>query len=219
MSSTHLELLDKNRLAAFNALKTFADEGTLAGGTALSLQIEHRHSFDFDVFLQREIKRKDFLKLKSVFEIESVELSTADQLTVVTTNGINLTLLHYDYPPLFEKVLTLALPLYAVKDIALDKVFTIGRRALWRDYVDLFFILKLGFSRLSELVELSPKKFGVEFNPKLFLEQLVFFKDLQITKISFVKETHSPNEIQNFLEEQVKEFTRGAVVTYRSRRH
>jgi hypothetical protein len=212
MSSTHLELLDENRLTAFKTLKVFADEGTLAGGTALSLQIEHRHSFDFDVFLGREIKRKDFLKLKSVFAIKNVEFSTADQLTVVTADGINITLLHYYYPPLFAKVPTLSLPLYAVKDIALDKALTIGRRAVWRDYVDLFFILKLSLSNIPELIELAPKKFGVEFNPKLFLEQLVFFKDLQITKTSFVKEAPPPEEIQIFLKEQAKEFTRSAQI-------
>lgn len=206
MSLTHLELLDKKSLAAFKALKIFKDEGTLAGGTALSLQIEHRHSFDFDIFLKREIKRKDLLKLKSIFEIESVEFSTSDQLTVITTDGINITLLHYYYQPLFEKVPTLSLPLYSIKDIALDKTFTIGRRALWRDYVDLFFVLKLGHTDIFELAKLSQKKFGVGFNPKLFLEQLVFFKDLQITKTSFIKEKYSPEEIKKFLEKEAEKF-------------
>ncbi len=206
MSSIHLELLDKKRLTTFKALKIFKDEGALAGGTALSLQIEHRHSFDFDIFLEREIKRKDLLKLKSIFEIEGVEFSTSDQLTVVTTDGINITLLHYYYQSLFEKVPTPSLPLYSIKDIALDKTFTIGRRALWRDYVDLFFVLKLGRTDIFELAKLSQKKFGVEFNPKLFLEQLVFFKDLQITKTSFIKEKYSPEEIKKFLEKEAEKF-------------
>lgn len=176
MSSTHLELLDKKHFAAFKALKILKGEGALAGGTALSLQIEHRHSFDFDIFMEREIKRRDLLKLKDILGIESVELSTSDQLTVITVEGINITLLHYYYQPLFEKVPTPSLPLYSVKDIALDKTFTTGRWALWRDYVDLFFTLKLGYTNVRELTELSPKKFGIEFNPKLFLEQLIFFK-------------------------------------------
>ena len=133
MSSIHLELLDKKRLAAFNALGIFKDEGALAGGTALSLQIEHRHSFDFDIFLEREIKRKDFSQLKNAFEIRSTEL--------------------------------------------------------------------------------SQKKFGVEFNPKLFLERLVYFKDLQITKTSFIKESPSPKEIQHFLKDQARKFTTEGFLT------
>lgn len=206
MSSIHLELLDKDRRSIFEALEIYKEEGTLAGGTALSLQIEHRHSFDFDIFLQREIKRKDFLKLKNAFGIRSVELSTPEQLTVTTSKGVNITLVYYFYKALFEKVVTPSLPLYSVKDVALDKAFTIGRRALWRDYVDLFFLLKLGYLDIFELIELSQKKFEVEFNPKLFLEQLVYFKDLEITKISFIKEGYSPGEIKDFLKDQVGEF-------------
>lgn len=213
MSSIHLELLDKKRLAAFNALGIFKDEGALAGGTALSLQIEHRHSFDFDIFLEREIKRKDFSQLKNAFEIRSTELSTPDQLTVVTVEGINITLLHCYYKPLFKKVQTISLPLYSIRDIALDKAFTIGRRAVWRDYVDLFFVLESGHINVLELVELSQKKFGVEFNPKLFLEQLVYFKDLQITKTSFIKESPSPKEIQHFLKDQARKFTTEGFLT------
>lgn len=57
-----------------------------------------------------------------------------------------------------------------------------------------------------ELVKLGEKKFGVEFNPKLFLEQLIYFEDIEISKISFVKEEPSVLEIQDFLKQQVKKF-------------
>lgn len=202
MSSIHLELLDKKRRETFKGLKIFDEEGTLAGGTALALQIKHRLSFDFDIFLYREIKRKDFLKLEEAFGVKRTETNTSDQLTVTTRDGINVTLVRYYHSPLFEKVRTSSLPLYSVKDIAADKAFTIGRRAVWRDYVDLFFILKQNHSNIFELANLAESKFGTEFNPKLFLEQLVFFKDLQISKIDFVEKDYSPKEIQAFLEEQ-----------------
>jgi len=202
MSSIHLELLDKKRRKTFKGLKIFDEEGTLAGGTALALQIKHRLSFDFDIFLYREIKRKDFLKLEEAFGVKRTETNTSDQLTVTTRDGINVTLVRYYHSPLFEKVRTSSLPLYSVKDIAADKAFTIGRRAVWRDYVDLFFILKQNHSNIFELANLAESKFGAEFNPKLFLEQLVFFKDLQISKIDFVEKDYSPKEIQTFLEEQ-----------------
>lgn len=204
MSSIHLELLDKKRLSVFKSLKIFKGKGTLAGGTALSLQIKHRHSFDFDIFFEHEIKQKHLEKLKSTFDIKKVEFPISDQLTVITSEGINITLVHYYYRPLFKKIETPSLPLYSIKDIALDKAFTIGRRAVWRDYVDLFFILKEKHTDIFELAKSAPKKFGSDFNLKLFLEQLVFFKDLELTKISFIKKEHSLEEIKKFLEEQVK---------------
>lgn len=206
MSSIHLELLDEKRRKTFEGLKIFEREGTLAGGTALSLQIKHRLSFDFDVFLYREIKRKDFLKLEKAFGVKRTEINTPDQLTITTNDDVNTTLVRYYHQPLFEKVRTSSLPLYSVRDLAADKAFTVGRRAVWRDYVDLFFILKQEGLDIFKLTKLAQSKFGAEFNPKLFLEQLIFFKDLEVAQISFVKEGYSEEEIKSFLEDCAKMF-------------
>jgi len=70
----------------------------------------------------------------------------------------------------------------------------------------LFFILKRDLVDIFGLIKLSEQKFGVEFNPKLFLEQLIYFEDIEISKISFVKEEPSVLEIQHFLKQQVKKF-------------
>lgn len=208
MSHLHYDLLNKERMKVFEKLKAFKKEAILAGGTALFLQIAHRFSFDFDIFLKREVKRTDLLKLRRLFKIKEVRLNTSQQLTVVTSENILITLVYYPYKPLFKTVSTISLPLFSVKDITLDKAFTIGRRALWRDYVDLFCLLKNGYINFPEVVKLAEKKFDVEFNPRLFLEQLIYFKDLQIetTKISFIKKRYSSQEIKNFLKKQVENF-------------
>ena len=188
MLSIHLELLDKERKEVFEKLKIFSKIAILGGGTALSLQIVHRLSFDFDLFLERPLKKEDLLRIKKTFKIAGVQINTSEQLTVITDNNVDITLLYYPYRPVFPKVITPSLPLYAVEDIAANKAYTVGRRAIWRDYVDLFFILKRDLVDIFGLVKLSEKKFGVEFNPKLFLEQLIYFEDIEISKISFVKE-------------------------------
>lgn len=206
MLSIHLELLDKERRKVFENLRVFSEMAVLGGGTALALQIAHRLSFDFDLFLDRQLERKDFLKLKKAFKLVKVEINTPEQLTVITDNNVDITLLYYPYRPVFPKVITPSLPLYAVEDIAANKAYTVGRRAAWRDYVDLFFVLKQKIVDIFELVKLGEKKFGVEFNPKLFLEQLIYFEDIEISKISFVKEEPSVLEIQDFLKQQVKKF-------------
>lgn len=208
MSLIHLDLLDKKQKLAFKKLKIFRRSAVLAGGTALSLQIAHRYSFDFDLFLERKITRQDFLKLTENFRIKEAKINTSDQLTVITAEGIGITLVHYYFKPLFQKIMTSFLPLESVKDIAADKAFTIGRRAVWRDYVDLFFILKRGYIDIFDLVKLSQKKFGLEFNPKLFLEQLIFFEDLEVTKTFFIKEKFSAPEIQEFLKKEVIRYTK-----------
>lgn len=205
MSSIHLELLDKKRKKVFEKLAIFRKSATLGGGTALFLQGAHRYSLDFDLFLSRGITRKDFRKLQVNLGVKKVGVNTNEQLDIVTRQGVKVTLARYYYQPLFKKNSSSFLPLFSIKDIAADKAMTIGRRAVWRDYVDLFFILKRGYTDILNLLKLSQKKFGVEFAPKLFLEQLVYFQDLEITEISFVKEKYSPNEIQEFLKNKVKE--------------
>lgn len=100
------------------------------------------------------------------------------------------------------------IPLYDLKDIALDKARTIGRRGIWRDYVDLYFLLKGKQIQLKELLELSKKKFGADFAPKLFLEQLTYFGDIEDYTIEYVGQKINSEEIKKFLKEKVKQFKR-----------
>lgn len=211
MSSIHLELLDKERQATFEKLKIFRNQATLAGGTALCLQIAHRLSFDFDLFLEREIKNSDYLKLTKTFKIREIRIRTSEQITIITREDVGITLFFYPYKPLFEKVKTPSVPLFSIKDIAADKAYTIGRRATWRDYVDLFFILKWKYANILAVVGWAQKKFGVEFNPILFLEQLVYFEDLEFPQMSFIKEKCSIVQIQDFLKKQAREFKKQKV--------
>lgn len=206
MFHLYYDLLGKVRRRTFESLGLFKKDAALAGGTALCLQIAHRLSFDFDLFLGREINKADLRKLRRLFKIKEVRLNTSEQLNVVTSENIFITLVYYPYKPLFKKVSTISLPIFSLKDIALDKAFTIGKRALWRDYVDLFFLLKKDYIILKEVVKLAEEKFDIEFNPRLFLEQLIYFKDLETTKISWVKEKYSLKEIQDFFKKQVKDF-------------
>jgi len=191
-------------MKTFEKLKIFRNDAVLGGGTALALQIAHRYSYDFDLFFKRELGRKDILRLKEEIKIKDIELNTTEQINVISGYNIRLNLIFYPFKPLFKVIKTSSLSLLSIKDIALDKAYTIGRRAIWRDYVDIFFLLKDGYITIHEILKSAPKKFGPEFNKRLFLEQLIYFKDLQITKISFFKEEFSENGIKKFLLKEVK---------------
>lgn len=206
MSSIHLEILDKKRKEVFGRLKAFKKKGYLAGGTALALQIRHRYSFDFDIFLDREVQKKDYLLLKKYFTVKEVGPNTSEQLSIITKDEIGITLVFYPYKPLFSPIKTESLPLSFYKDIMVDKAFTIGRRATWRDYVDMFWLLREKYISLSETIELAKKKFQEEFNEKLFLEQLVYFNDLRKFDVQFVKQKYFKDTIKKHLIEEVKEY-------------
>jgi len=206
MSSIHLELLDKNRGEVFEALKIFREDAVLGGGTALCLQIAHRFSYDFDLFLPREITSRDFRILEKAFVLERVDLNTPDQLNVVTKSAVKVTLLYYPYERLFSDVQTESLSLISVKDLAADKAFTIGRRAAWRDYVDAYFLIK-SYISISELISLAEKKFAKVFNAKLFLEQICYFEDLEPAPIDFVGDHPTNDEVKGFLIREAKIYT------------
>lgn len=50
ISNIHLELLDKARQEVLQKLIPVTANFVLGGGTALTLQLAHRKSFDFDFF-------------------------------------------------------------------------------------------------------------------------------------------------------------------------
>lgn len=65
--------------------------------------------------------------------------------------------------------------------LAAMKAYALGMRAKWKDYVDLYFIMK-DFHSLSEIIQQAEKIFGDEFNEKIFRTQLSYFKDINYSE-------------------------------------
>ena len=189
MTKIYLELLDKSRLEVFKKLSFLKTKAILAGGTALCLQLKHRFSFDFDLFLPKPVTRRDLASLRKVFKISKVLYQTEDQLMVLTDKKVQITLVYYWFKPLFSRIDGKHLYLYDYRDIAADKAVTIGRRNAWRDYYDLFYLMKKKILSLEEIIKLGKKKFGVEFAEHLFLSQLTYFDILQS-----ISGTHTPHQ-------------------------
>jgi len=208
MSKIHLELLDKKRQEVFHKLSYFKKDGYLAGGTALALQINHRRSVDFDIFIDKPISKNFKLKVKKIFGAVNFYINSSDQISFNIKEGIGVTFIWYYYPKISSLVTTNSISLASVFDIAADKAETLGRRAVWRDYVDLFFLLKWRILSLEQIIKLAKKKFRGDFVEIQFLEQLPYFADLQKTPVEFIKEKYSDDEIKAFLEKEVEVYIR-----------
>lgn len=208
MSDLFLEILDQNRQETFSKLGKFSDLGVLAGGTALALQIGHRLSFDFDIFTNQPLTKNLWDKIRRVFGSDCTRtMEVEGQLNFLTPQFVSVTFFHADFPPLFPVVKTSFIDLFDPRDIATNKAYTIGRRGKWRDYVDLYFLLKEKRITIQEIINLSQKRYQNEFPTKLFLEQLCYFDDIENYEIKFCHEEISPETIKNFLVEEVKKFT------------
>jgi hypothetical protein len=204
----HREVLTKPAAPLFTSLGQFSGF-YLAGGTALALQIGHRVSVDFDMFSDTEIKRTLLPRLHTVFPNATIAplINNADELTALV-DTVKVTFLRYPFPTIAPLVLAEGVLMLSVKEIAATKAYTIGRRGAFKDYVDLYFSLVEGHTTLAEIIGMADKKFGVEFNSRLFLEQLVFLDDVEDTEIEFLKPAVTRAEILRYFEAAVVGYAR-----------
>ncbi len=209
ISNIHLELLDKDRQEVLQKLIPITADFVLGGGTALALQLIHRKSFDFDFFSSSQIPKKLLEKLSTVLKIENIVVDTPDELTFFTIDTVKITFLYYPFKPLFEHVkVEGGLRLFPIQEIALQKAYTIGRRGEYRDYFDLYTILKGGYIDLKELTTSAKQVYNGAFDEKLFLEQLVYYGDLlsfDVTPTSKIQ-LPTPDEIKQYFESLVKTY-------------
>lgn len=202
-----LAQLDQERQKVFYQLKNFKKDFILAGGTAIMLQIGHRLSYDFDLFTDKEIDERILKKVKSVFGGQvSLDIVSNEIVFVKTGNNIDIHLVLHPFKTLKEPIVTSAINIFHLDDLAANKAYVLGRRAVWRDYVDLFFLLKWNYYRLDAIIALAKRKFNYDFNEKLFLEQLVYFKDVNVVDLVFLQERYLPSQIKSFLEKEVKKY-------------
>jgi predicted nucleotidyltransferase component of viral defense system len=145
------------------------------------------------------------LKVEKAFKNFKREIivNNSEQLTV-KLNGINLTFVKYPFPLVFKLKEYRDVKMLSVEEIAATKAYVLGRRATMKDYIDLYFILKEGFLDLGELIRICRKKYGDNFEPRLFLEQLVFIEDVKKIPVLFLGKRIGLVEILVLFEKEIK---------------
>lgn len=174
----HQEILTEEQAKLLPLVELFIKDFGLVGGTAISLQIGHRRSIDFDLFTNKEFKNERIRKIvaKHGWKVEKVFKDEDGQFTF-HVNDVQFTFFHYpfkiSYPKNFKK--TLRMP--DLLTLAAMKAYALGRRAKWKDYVDLYFIINK-YHSIEKIINKGKRIFKGEFNEKLIREQLAYFKDI-----------------------------------------
>jgi len=196
----HKEVLSKEQTALLPLIKLFSSEFYLAGGTAVALHIGHRRSIDFDLFTHSGIKRVRIKKMldNSKFQVQNILYEDAQQIHLIV-NSVKITFFSFPtpirYPIDFEGIIKLP----TLLELAAMKAYALGGRAKWKDYVDLYFILKNHYS-LKEISKNAKEIFQAFFNEKLLREQLSYFKDIDYSEnLEYLAEGIGDEEIKNFL--------------------
>lgn len=169
-------ILSSQQTELLPLLREFSDGFGLVGGTAIALHLGHRRSIDFDLFTSGKLDHDRIRRtIRNLNRIDSTIVENPDELTLVT-RGVKLTFLSYPFPLQYGQRLDDIIRLPDIITLAAMKAFALGKRAKWKDYVDLYFVFKK--SSLSEILQRSRSIFKHEFNEKLFREQLAYFEDI-----------------------------------------
>jgi len=196
----HIEVLSEEQQRLLPLIKSFSSEYYLAGGTAIALYIAHRRSIDFDLFTNADIERigvRNIIK-KGGFNIEGLLYESFDQIHLII-NSIKMTFLSFPFKNIQLTNFNDIIKIPTLLDLAAMKTYALGGRAKWKDYVDLYFILKDHYE-LKKLSDRAASIFGADFNEKLLREQLCFFDDIDYSeKVEYIKSDINETEIKKFL--------------------
>ena len=196
----HLNVLNETQLTQLNLLKNFKREFTLVGGTAIALQIGHRKSIDFDLFKSIPFSSQ---KVKSKLSEKNIRFSILfedfDGMHL-QIDGVKWTFFYYPYDIKLSLIKTTTFNMPDLLTLAAMKAYAIGRRSKWKDYVDLYILLKKHFS-LNEISEQALQIFGDSFSKKMFKIQLGYFEDMDYSEpIEWIVKPIPDEEIKSFLQ-------------------
>jgi predicted nucleotidyltransferase component of viral defense system len=190
---------------------------TLVGGTALSLQIEKRQSEDLDftkwITKKGEKHEVDWptikKELESVGEIKSYEIGSLEHVTF-DFEGVKLSF--YAAPrkaiPSMERISYLNnLYVADIASIGAMKMETMLRRSKFRDYYDIYSILKEGVD-IQQMIDAALEHSDHKLRTRGLLAMLTngsrFIKDKGFEELQAVYDV-SANDIQEYIKQKLLE--------------
>lgn len=195
-------VIDKDR---YKLLKDITDTISIPnyymiGGTALSLQLDLRESYDFDFCVPENFNNE--LLLKEIQRLGQTEVKQNQKGTVdVILNGVQVSFFYYPNPVIKEFVKVEEMPklkMASVLDIAVMKVVAIGGRGSKKDFFDLYNIMNKSNITIDELAKGLIQKCGTNVNFANIVMGLSYFEDAQqeILPKTFVE--YNWEEIEKF---------------------
>ncbi len=175
----------------------------LSGGSALALYMGHRQSENLDFFTyENSFNKQEIFEYLNRFDNARILNQTHEQVDVligtvkVTFFNAKWSFLRPDKPDQFN--------LATIESIAAMKVNVLFLRAKYRDYYDLYFLVKrcLDLKKVFECgLFIMP-----EISFKLFATALMYVDDIEDDAIDFLEpiEKLSKNKIRDFFQSELK---------------
>ena len=177
----HIEILTDRQKELLPYFSPFKRSFYLVGGTAIALYLGHRRSIDFDLSSFSRLRKRDiWRKLDKIPYWKKRIAEDTDQLHL-SMNEIKVTFFNYPYQITHPTSLNKVISMPTLLSLAAMKAFALGRRAKWKDYVDLYFLIRNHFT-ITEISEEARRLYEDLFSVKLFREQLAFHKDIDYSE-------------------------------------
>jgi predicted nucleotidyltransferase component of viral defense system len=183
---------------AFDSLSEFK----LVGGTALALQLGHRHSVDIDMFCfsqfdRRRIEHELMQRLRPEFN-EQTEF-----MLQFHVNGIKVDLIRYPYAPNFDTIEVDGIRMLDLRDIATMKLNALTNRGAKKDFYDIYFLLRK--MSLGRMLELYCARFG-QNDPISVVRSLDYFADAERHLDPYCIEHVTWAEVKETIRKEVRGF-------------
>lgn len=195
----HKEILNPDQIKLLPLVKQFKKEFYLVGGTAIALHIGHRRSIDFDLFKISSLRHKSIInKIETFNHPYHVTRRVSEQLNVVIQD-VKFTFYQYPFKINADVDFDSTLRMPDLLELAAMKAYALGRRSKWKDYVDIYFLLRDYFT-VQEIAQKATLLFGQLFSEKLFRAQLSYFDDINYSEaIEYLVPAVPEEEIKSFL--------------------
>lgn len=178
--------LQPSQQETLKLLEPFFNEFYLSGGTGLSFHLQHRISYDFDLFTDHLLPRFFTRKIAQVLPIKQLIVDTDSEVTFLDERGVKITFLYFPYARIGTLTKMHGAVVDSLDDIVANKLHVIGRRSQIRDYVDIYTLLTRTEYTIQKCVALAKQKYGNEFDPQLAIGQLCYTDDLDFSDSAFV---------------------------------
>jgi predicted nucleotidyltransferase component of viral defense system len=178
---------------------SFLEKYVLVGGSALSMHLCHRKSEDLDFFTYEDnFDKQEIFAYIQNFENKEI-LNQSDEQIDVLLDGVKVTFFNAQWGFL-KPVKIKSFNLSTLEAIAAMKINVLFLRAKYRDYYDIYFLVKKSMS-LKKVFECSLNILeGINF--KLFSVALVYTDDIEDDNIEYLEpiEYLSKEEIRDFFQ-------------------
>ena len=197
--------IPSNTLKLLGLLKTVTPTNSyLAGGTALALHLNHRSSYDLDIYSPESFEEsrvsRQWQQAFPEFKLTLLDWQTVQG--VVSDTDISLFL--YEYPALEKPQVFNGFPIASIADIAAMKIEAIMGRGLKRDFFDLYCICTMTELSLNELLSLNQTKYTRDgSNLPHILKSLTYFEDANTKSERATEVEPIWNKVQQFFIQEV----------------